>query len=135
MGVYIIVRHFAAVAAVVALALGVSACASDPDDALRVTTASTATATITAIDNNFEAQTTTVTAGTTITFENGGRNTHNVVPEGDPKATTWGALDAAFAPKATYSHTFDTPGTYVYYCTIHGTPRAGMFGTIIVTAP
>ena len=95
----------------------------------------TATATITAIDNNFEAQTTTVTAGTTITFENGGRNTHNVVPEGDPKATTWGALDAAFAPKATYSHTFDTPGTYVYYCTIHGTPSAGMFGTIIVTAP
>jgi plastocyanin len=30
---------------------------------------------------------------------------------------------------------FDTPGTYVYFCTIHGTASAGMFGTIVVTAP
>ena len=38
-------------------------------------------------------------------------------------------------PKATYSHVFDQPGTYAYFCTIHGTATAGMIGTIVVTEP
>ncbi len=88
-----------------------------------------------AIDNNFVQQTLTVVAGTDVKWTNNGRNAHNVVPEGDPQATTWGILDADFEPKDTYSYVFTTPGTYVYYCTIHGTATAGMFGTIVVTAP
>ena len=88
-----------------------------------------------AIDNNFVQQTVTVVAGTEVKWINNGRNAHNVVPEGDPQATTWGILDADFEPKDTYSYVFTAPGTYVYYCTIHGTATAGMFGTIVVTAP
>jgi plastocyanin len=80
-------------------------------------------------------QVTEVAAGTEIVFTNNGRNPHNVVPEGDPKATTWGVLEAAFDPTDTYSQVFDRPGTYVYYCTIHGSVTAGMVGTITVTAP
>ena len=87
------------------------------------------------IDNNFLPQTLTVAAGTEVEFFNNGRNDHNVVPEGDPQATTWGVLEDGFHPTDTYSYVFTTPGTYVYYCTIHGTSSAGMFGTIEVTAP
>ena len=40
--------------------------------------------------------------------------------------------DIAAASGATFSHTFSQPGTYVYYCKIHG--YALMHGTITVTA-
>jgi len=88
-----------------------------------------------ALDNNFLPQVLTVVAGTEVVFENNGRNVHDVIPEGDLAASEWGVLQAGFEPKDTYSHVFATPGTYTYYCTIHGTPTAAMFGTIIVTAP
>ena len=93
------------------------------------------TMTVTAIDNNFLPQSLDVVAGTEVVFKNGGRNPHNVVPEGDIEATAWGVLEDGFLPDSTYSQVFDTPGTYVYFCTIHGTASAGMFGTIVVTAP
>ena len=87
------------------------------------------------LDNNFVPQTVTVVAGTEVLWNNNGRNGHNVLPESDPQATTWGVQVEQFQPGDTYSHLFDRPGTYVYYCSIHGTSTAGMFGTIIVTAP
>jgi plastocyanin len=136
------------IVAVLALAAGLSACGADPNDAFSSTTtqapqptsavtypANGQTKAITAIDNNFVSQIVTVAAGTKVVFTNNGRNVHNVVPVGDTKVTTWGVLDAGFQPKSSYSRVFDRPGTYVYYCTIHGTPKAAMFGTITVTAP
>jgi plastocyanin len=65
-------------------------------------------------------------------FVNKGRNDHNVLPsEGD----TWGVQQAQFFPDAEYSYEFDQPGTYPYYCSIHGTATGvGMVGTIEVTA-
>lgn len=125
-----------------------TACGADPDDSLQAlastTTAAPSAVTfppngetmkVVALDNNFIPQKIEVKAGTEVRWENNGRNPHNVVPADDPKATTWGVLEAAFQPKATYSRVFDRPGTYVYYCTIHGTPKAAMFGTITVTEP
>jgi plastocyanin len=125
------------------------ACGADPDDSLRAATTTAAPqptsdstyppngaqASVTALDNNFVTQSLAVVAGTEVVFTNNGRNPHNVVPADDPKATEWGVLEADFQPKDTYSRVFDRPGTYVYYCTIHGTPTAAMFGTITVTAP
>jgi plastocyanin len=32
----------------------------------------------------------------------------------------------------TYQFKFDTPGTYQYYCAVHGSPGAGMSGTVTV---
>ena len=147
--------HWMVAALLVAIATG---CAADPNDALSARTtvaqapAPSATdapgetvaptfptngevAQVIALDNNFLPQTVTVAAGTQITWVNNGRNDHNVVPEGDPGATTWGVLQDGFHPTDTYSLVFNTPGTYVYYCTIHGTSSAGMFGTIVVTGP
>lgn len=136
------------IGAALALAVMLSACAADPNDAFSATTtiAPQPTSAVTyptngtetkvsAIDNNFLPQTVTITAGTKLVFTNGGRNTHNIVPADDPKATSWGVLDAGFQPKSVYARVFDRPGTYVYYCTIHGSPKAGMFGTVTVTAP
>lgn len=93
------------------------------------------TVTVRALDNNFIEQSLTVEAGTEVVWENTGRNDHDVTPVDDPSATTWGVKSEAFAPKATYSHVFDQPGTYAYFCTIHGTAKAGMIGTIVVTSP
>jgi plastocyanin len=35
-------------------------------------------------------------------------------------------------PPHSYSFTFDTPGTYRYFCSVHGDPGSGMRGTIVV---
>lgn len=137
------------IAAFVATLAGVSACGADGDDSLSASTtvadsqpddavtypANGETADVLAIDNNFLPQPLEIVAGTEVVFTNNGRNPHNVLPEDDPKATTWGVLEADFLPEDTYSHVFDTPGTYVYYCSIHGSATAGMSGTIVVTAP
>jgi plastocyanin len=91
---------------------------------------SSGSATVTAVDNSFKAETVTVTAGTTVTWTNAGRNNHNVKPV---EAADYGVDTAAFLPGTTYSATFSTPGTYHYYCTIHGTKDRGMIGTVEVT--
>lgn len=90
---------------------------------------------IVALDNNFLPQTLTVAAGTEVVFNNNGRNDHNIIPVGDLETVSWGVQAEVFKPKAVYSHVFGAPGTYVYYCTIHGTATAGMVGTIVVTEP
>lgn len=136
-----------------AMVVGVVGCSGDDDEsqvtlqsapAVVVTTAASAAETypangeveaVLSLDNNFVPQTVTVVAGTEVLWNNNGRNGHNVLPESDPQATTWGVQVEQFQPGDTYAHLFDRPGTYVYYCSIHGTSTAGMFGTIIVTAP
>lgn len=82
-----------------------------------------------AIDNTFRPQNIQVEPGTTVTWSNDGRNEHDVLPtEGDD----WGVEVEDFAPGATYEHTFDDPGVYDYYCSLHGTKTAGMIGTVVV---
>lgn len=128
-------------------------CGADPDDNPLAQQNTTSTALVTvppsdvefpangitvdvlAIDNNFKPNALTVEAGTEVVFVNNGRNDHNVVPPDDLTVSTWGVLDADFAPGSTYAHTFTKPGTYVYVCTIHGSATFGMFGTVVVTEP
>ena len=85
---------------------------------------------VTAIDNTFRAENIQVGAGTEVVWSNRGRNDHNVLPAaGDD----WGVEVEGFTPGDAYSHAFDEPGTYRYYCSLHGTPDAGMIGTVVVT--
>lgn len=125
-----------------------SACGADPDDSVAASTTAAPLpisdvtfppngeqAAVLALDNNFIPRDIEVVAGTEVVFTNNGRNDHNVVPADDPGATAWGVLEAGFHPTDVYSRVFDRPGTYVYFCTIHGTKKAGMFGTITVTEP
>lgn len=85
-----------------------------------------------AIDNTFDAQGVRVPAGTTVRWTNAGRQDHDVVPAGETEPESWGADIDAFHPGDTYEHTFAEPGTYNYYCTIHGTEAKGMVGVVIV---
>lgn len=86
------------------------------------------------LDNVFQADSITIRAGTTVRFVNRGRNDHNVLPE---TGTAWGVQTADFLPGDEYSVAFDEPGTYPYYCSIHGLIKdgrlIGMAGTIEVT--
>ncbi len=86
-----------------------------------------------AIDNAFDPETIEVEAGTTVVWRNTGRNDHNVVPVDDD--ADWGIATEDFLPGDRAEARFTEPGTYRYYCSIHGTAKAGMTGQIVVTEP
>lgn len=103
-------------------------------------------ANVVVLDNSFRPIEVEISAGTEVVFENRGRNEHNILPDSikndaglvellktDTSPAAWGVISVDFAPESTYSHVFSVPGTYTFYCSIHGAPGAGMYGTIVVT--
>lgn len=87
--------------------------------------------TVEALDNVFgdEPHQERIEPGGTVTWENVGRNDHNVISvDGAP----FGVGEAEFGPGDEYSATFDEPGVYAYYCSLHGTTTDGMIGTVLV---
>ena len=90
------------------------------------------TVAISAIDNNFEPRYIEITAGAKVTFTNDGRNTHSITPAVAGSFT--GASTQEFAPGSVHVVTFDKPGEYLYFGSIHGTPRHGQNGVIRVVA-
>jgi plastocyanin len=88
---------------------------------------------IAATDNDFTPVYVVVSADTKVTWDNEGRNAHNVVPV--DKGSFTGVVTSDFGPGQVYTTTFDTPGDYPYYCSIHGTKNMnGMSGVIRVVA-
>jgi plastocyanin/endo-1,4-beta-D-glucanase Y len=67
----------------------------------------------------------TVTAGTNVTWAWVG--THDV--RSDTSLFSSGAAVAG----GSFNFTFNTPGTYGFYCSLHGAPGSGMYGVIYVT--
>ena len=63
-----------------------------------------------------------VTAGTTVVWTNQDQLVHTVVADDG----SWNSGDVA--PGATWSHRFDTPGTYAFHCT----PHPFMKGVVVV---
>ena len=101
---------------------------------------------IQALDNSFRPVDFEIAAGTEVMFDNRGRNDHNILPDtvkddagltallaSDSSPIAWGVASTDFVPGDTYSHLFNVPGTYNYYCSIHGAPGAGMYGTLTVS--
>ncbi len=88
---------------------------------------------ILAVDNAFDPEAPTVEAGTVVRFTNVGRNEHNVIPENDDP--DWTIPAERFGPGDTATYRFTEPGTFRYYCSIHGTIDVGMPGSITVVAP
>ena len=87
-----------------------------------------AMALVTASDFEFTPEAVIIAVGDTVQWDNAG-GFHNVVADangftsGPPANAPW-----------TYSETFTSPGTYRYYCEIHGDPGGvGMSGVITVT--
>src|ERR1700736_5094258 len=86
----------------------------------------TPTKTIKLGDNFFSPKSVTITAGTVVTFQWTGSNTHNVtVIKGPEKFTSPNQSDG------TYDHTFKKTGTYKITCTFH----PGMNLTVKVKKP
>ena len=70
----------------------------------------------------------TVAVGSTVTWTNNDGFGHTVTSS--PSSAE--VFNSSVASGASYSRTFNTAGTFAYYCSIHGTPTSGMRGTIVV---
>lgn len=91
------------------------------------------TTVVEARDNVFGPEHLQISAGTEVTFENVGRNQHDVIAT-DPAKQDFTVQQEAFEPGTKVAVTFDKPGTYQYYCSLHATATAGsMRGVITVT--
>lgn len=82
------------------------------------------------LDNTFRVADIEVVAGTEVWWTNNGRNDHNVLPVDE--SLNWGVDTEDFTPGDEYRHVFGVPGTYLYYCSIHGTKTVGMVGSVTV---
>ena len=72
---------------------------------------------VSALDFRFEPTRMMVAPGTTIRWLNRGGSPHTTTADG-------GLWDSGtLAPGSTFSFTFDTPGTYAYFCRIHPSMR------------
>lgn len=83
--------------------------------------------TVEAQDNVFEAQYTSVSGGTEVTFKNTGHNRHNVISVGDGFKSS-----KLLEGGDTYEVTFPDDGDFAFYCSLHGTPTSGMNGGLRV---
>lgn len=76
--------------------------------------------------NRFSPSNVTITEGTTVQWTNGSATFHTITPDGH---TEWERVTMN-QDGETFSHTFNTAGTYDYFCEPH--QGAGMTGTITV---
>ncbi len=86
--------------------------------------------TICAVNTAFSPATLTVPVGSLVTFHNADNFTHTTTSSSSPTGGTQWDVSMAAGEEAHVA--FDTKGTYQYYCRIHGSPGAGMHGTVIV---
>jgi len=93
-----------------------------------------ATANVSVEDNAFAPVNITVNVGDTVEWTWAGANPHSVTA--DDGSFDSNPPPANFQTSGSFSHTFTAPGTYRYYCRVHGAPNGvGMSGTITVQAP
>jgi plastocyanin len=83
-------------------------------------------ATVETLDNVFAPQIVRVAVGETVEWSNDGRTAHTVTA--DDGSWDSGNLD----PGQEWDRTFDRAGVFTYYCRYHGSPGAGMTGTVVV---
>jgi plastocyanin len=127
-------RRVAAAAATALLVVALVGCADDGPTVLVVGAAPAVVSTgevaaVEAVDNTFQDDRLVVPAGTEVRWTNDGQNDHDVVAVGGPE---FGVPKEQFTPGQEYAHVFTAPGEYPYYCSLHGTPTAGMTGVIVV---
>jgi plastocyanin len=132
-------RAFAGVATI-SLALLVAACsggATTAPTAAAGTPAGSAAAgspaaggsAVSIVDFAFNPTTLTVAKGTSVTWTNTGTSGHTVSADDKSFDSDASNTNATLANGATFSHTFDTAGTFAYHCKVH----SSMTGTITVT--
>lgn len=81
------------------------------------------------MDDSFSPQTITIAPGDTVTWTNNGSMNHTVTA--DDNSFSSGSV----LPGNSFTHTFDTVGSFPYYCQFHGAAGGvGMSGVVIVSA-
>jgi plastocyanin len=83
-------------------------------------------ATVKALDNVFAPEIARVAVGASVGWTNDGNTLHTVTADDG----SWGSGDLASGDE--FEQTFEEPGVYTYYCRFHGSPGAGMTGTVVV---
>lgn len=82
------------------------------------------------VDNSFQPASLSAAARVAVTWTHSGSNPHTATA--DDGSFSSGRL----SPGDTFQFTFDQPGTYAYYCEVHGGPGGtGMSGVIVVESP
>jgi len=81
-------------------------------------------ATVSVGDNTFSPATVTINVGDTVTWNWVGQNPHTVTADD-------GSFDSPQQTSGSFSHTFNTAGTFEYICEVHG---QSMSGTVVVQA-
>jgi plastocyanin len=111
-------RGCAAVALSLLILVGLPGDARASEDQIAITQSSDT------MSLRYDPSSLTVSAGTTVTWTNGGSTAITVTsPDG--------LFDSdSIAPGETFSYTFDTPGTFRYFCV----PFPHMKGVIVVTS-
>lgn len=82
--------------------------------------------TVRALDDFYEPPVIRIPVGGEVYWTMSGRNPHTVTA--DDGSSDSGVL----TPGQEYERTYDEPGVYPYYCTLHGTPGKGMAATVVV---
>jgi plastocyanin len=90
-------------------------------------------ASFTSVRNGTNPAVDTVLAGGSVTWTWAPATTdgHNITPAGSPTFPGRGTVAPPPLPSP-YTHTFAAPGTYNYYCSLHGSATTGMRGRIVV---
>ena len=92
---------------------------------------------VSARDDYFSPTSVSILVGETVTWHNAGTNPHNVIA--DDGSFKVGGTPGTHSPSPapwTDSYTFNTPGTFRYYCSQHGTRGGvGMSGKVVVIDP
>ncbi len=83
------------------------------------------------VDADTGTHTTTVTVGDTVKWHWVGSN-HSTTRTIEPE--TWGS-GVKSAPTTDFPRTFNVAGTFLYWCTVHGSSSGGMQGTVVVVDP
>ena len=78
------------------------------------------------LDNVFAPRIVRIPVGGTVEWANEGRSQHDVTADDGSFAS------AELGPGEAFAETFATEGAYPYFCSIHGSPGAGMTGLILV---
>jgi plastocyanin len=119
-------RVMASAVAAVVIAIPFAAATASVSGATTPTQSSGKTK-VTVGDNFFKPQEIEVVAGTKVVWTNKGKILHNVVPD---KGKAFGTK--RISAGSSYSYKFKKPGEYPYYCSFHGAPGSGQYGTIVV---
>lgn len=121
--------------ALAALVAALAACGGSGNPAIDETNGGGAANAVRIVDIGYEPKELTVSAGTTVTWTNTGDLPHSVTSD-DGGKTFDSSPDCVKSGKCmakgdTFSHTFDSAGTFTYMCQVHGAQQTG---TVTVTA-